>query len=524
MRISIVIPSFNGEKFIANAVQSALAQKFYDPGTGMQELFEVIVRDDGSTDDTLEALKGIAAQDARLRIVADTNAGGIGYSFQKAFELATSDYVVMLGQDDTLDDNYVEQVLEAFRTSNSNAGDVVMVGCQPRFIDSDGKPFANLADPRLKIPKARNMTRAEWQNLFRIGNIYFGINTYLRIAVIEAGGFDGKAGWLLDWDLYTRLTKAHDIFVIEKEICSLGLRNDTTSNITLDKIPLQHKYVRYIREKNYKPTKRRVALATPFYMSQGFSVHAQSVIATTLMLTQAGIDWELIWLNGDSYVDRVKNTIAANFLESECTDLIMIDSDEQFSPIAISRLLQHEEEIVAAAYPFKNNWDQFAGNPLTEIKDGVMTYTGYRTLSDGSFLLQAYNVSGGFLRIKRSALEKYADAYPDDCYTDDCASPDRPGRIYTQFFACDIMNHQRYGEDAYFGRRMKEIGIKLWIDTNIWITHYGIKGWTGNFHEHLQKLAKANPLTAEQIAKITGTTAATTSTEGGAATSSAVES
>ncbi len=497
MRVSIVIPAWNGEKFIANAVKSALAQKFYDPGTGLQELFEVIVRDDGSTDNTLGVLREI--KDWRLFIVAGENSGGIGYSFQNAFDLATTTYVVMLGQDDTLDENYVERVLEAFKTSNSNGDDVVMVGCQPRFIDTAGNPYANTGDPRLKIPKARNMKREEWQSLFRIGNIYFGINTYLRSAVIVAGGFDGNAGWLLDWDLYTRLTKNHDIFVIEEEICSLGLHGDSTSYITLDKIPLQHKYVRYIREKNYKPTKRKVALATPFYMSQGFSVHAQSIVATTLMLTQSGIDWELIWLNGDSYVDRAKNTIVANFLESDCTDLIMIDSDEQFHPIAISRLLQHEEEIVAAAYPFKNNWDQFAGNPMTEIKDGVMSYTGFRPLSDGSFLLQAYNVSGGFLRIKRSALEKYADAYPDDCYTDDCAWPDRPGRIYTSFFMCDIVNHQRYGEDAYFGRRMKEIGIKLWIDTNIWITHFGIKGWTGNFHEHLQKLAKQNPVPNDYI-------------------------
>ena len=513
VRISIVIPSYNGAKFIANAVKSALAQSFYDPGTGMQELFEVIVRDDGSTDNTAEVLAQIT--DARLRVVWGENTGGIGYSFQAAFELATSTYVVMLGQDDVLDDDYVAQVLEAFRTSNSNGGDVVMVGCQPRFINAEGKPFANPADPRLKIPKACNMPRADWQRLFRLGNIYFGINTYLRSAVIEAGGFDGKAGWLLDWDLYTRLTKNHDIYVIEKEICSLGLRDDTTSNITLDKIPLQHKYVRYIREKNYKPTKMKVALATPFYMSQGFSHHAQSMIATTLMLTQAGIEWELIWLNGDSYVDRVKNTIMANFLESDCTDLIMIDSDEQWQPTAISRLLQHPEEIVTAAYPFKNNWDQFAGNPLAEVKGGVVEYKGYRPLSDGSFLLQAYNVSGGFMRIKRSALEKYADAYPDDCYTDDCASPDRPGRIYTCFFLCDIVNHQRYGEDAYFGRRMKEIGIKLWIDTNIWITHYGVKGWSGNYHEHLVKMAKEHPLTEEQKAAITK------SSEGGAATPAA---
>ena len=479
-RVTIGIPSYQGERFIRAAVESALAQKFYDPGTGLQERYDVLVRDDGSTDGTLKALEGI--DDTRLRIVAGEKTAGIAASFQATLELITTPYFVICGQDDRLDVNYLS------RTMAEMKDDIVMVGCQPRFIDAEGKPFANKDDPRLKIPKAVNMSREEWLNLFRIGNLYFGCNLYRRDAVIEVGGFDEKAGWLLDWDLYTRLVQKHHIYVIEEELCSLGLRDDTTSNITLDKIPLQHQYNRYIRQKNFTPTKRKIGFATPFYMSQGFSVHAQSMIATCQMLTQAGIDWELFWLNGDSYVDRVKNTIMANFLESDCTELIMIDSDEQWHPIAISRLLQHEEDIVAAAYPLKNKWDTFAGNPMVEIKDGKPVYTKYRPLSDGSFLLQAYNVSGGFVRIKRAALEKFADAYPDDCYTDDLAFPGRPGRIYTAFFQCDIVNHQRYGEDSHFCRKIKEIGIELWIDTNIWITHYGINGWAGNFHEHLQKL------------------------------------
>lgn len=492
MRISIVVPAYNGERFIANAVRSALAQKLINPDTNEQALYEVIVRDDGSTDGTLKALEGIT--DPRLRIVAGKNCGAIAKSFQAAFDLADSEYVAVMGQDDLIDENYLQRTLAEFKD------DIVMVGCQPRFIDADGNPYTNLADSRLSIPKAVNMTRANWQALFKIGNIYFGINTYLRTAVMEAGGFDEKAGWLLDWDLYTRLVKNHDIHVIEEELCSLGIRNDTTSCITLDKIPDQHRYVRYIREKNYPPTaKMKVAIATPFYMSQEYSHYGESLIHTCTMLTLAGIEWELIRVNGDSYVDRAKNTIIANFLETDCTDLIMIDSDEQWSPIAISRLLQHPEEIVAAAYPFKNNWGKFAGNPLTKVVDGVNQYAGWRELSDGSCLLEAYNVSGGFMRIKRSALETYADAYPNDVYTDDCAWPGRPGRIYTAYFMCDIVNHQRYGEDSYFCRRMKEIGIKLWIDPNITITHYGIKGWTGNFHEHILKTPEELKRMADEL-------------------------
>lgn len=493
MRISIVIPAYNGAKYIANAVKSALAQRFYDD-TGMQELFEVIVRDDGSTDGTLEALRELQALDKRLRVVVGDHCGAIAKSFQAAFDLATSRYVVIMGQDDLIDENYVARTLAEFKDQ------VAMVSCWPRFIDADGNPYTNQADPRLAIPRPPNTTSEEFLRIFRMGNMYFGINTYLRSAVIEAGGFDENAGWLLDLDLYIRLAQKHSIHVIEEELCSLGLRNDTTSYITSDKLPKQHQYDIYVREKNFKPTTRKVVFATPCYMSQENANFGESMIYTLRMLTQAGIEWELIRVNGDSYVDRAKNTIVANFLETDGTDLIMIDSDESWHPTAISRLLQHPEDIVTGAYPFKNNWGQFAGTPLVTMQDGVPTYTG-RELSDGACLLEAYSVAGGFMRIKRDALIKYAQAYPNDIYMDDYAWPTRKGRIYTSYFMCDIKDYQRYGEDAYFSRRMREAGIKLWIDPNITIQHHGMHTWSGNFHEQMKRTPEQVAEVAEQMKK-----------------------
>ncbi len=273
--------------------------------------------------------------------------------------------------------------------------------------------------------------------------------------------------------------------MIEEELCSLTLSDSTTSAITREKLPKQHQYLLHITEKNYVPQKMKVAFATPFYMSQGFSHHADSMIHTIIMLEKAGIDWELIRVNGDSYVDRAKNTIAAEFLDSDCTDLIMIDSDEQWHPQAIARLLQHPEWVVAGAYPFKNNWGRFAGNPKIVMKDGSAQYANFRALPDGAHLLEAHNVAGGFLRIKRPAMVQFAKAFPEAIYTDAFAWPNKPERIYTAFFMCDIENYERYGEDAYFSRKMQEAGITLWIDPNISIIHYGVSGYEGNMHEHL---------------------------------------
>ena len=510
-RVAILIPCYNGAKWIANAVRSALAQVFI-ASDGLPERYSVIVRDDGSTDGTQVVLHAISdlLRDSRLSIHYDKNAGGIAASFQAVLDLTDAEFVVVLGQDDTIDPEYLQRVMARFEARPS----AVMVACHPRFIDDEGQPYSNPADGRLAIPKPVNRTREEWIDLFRVVNNYFGINTYRRQAVVDAGGFDKDAGWLLDWDLYARLVKGGgDIDVIEEELCSLTLSNSTTSCISRDKLPRQRQYLLHITEKNYPPPKLKVAFATPFYMSQEFSHYGESMIHTTSMLTRAGIDWQLIRVNGDSYVDRAKNTIMAEFLDSDCTDLVMIDSDEQWHPTAITRLLEHPEEVVAAAYPFKNNWGQFAGTPLVEVKDGLAQYANYRPLNDGSHLLEAAMISGGFMRIKRSAIVAFAKAYPESIYTDQFAWPIKPGRIYTAFFQCDIHNYERYGEDAYFCRKLREAGIKLWIDPNITIVHYGIQGYPGNYHEHLMgekakqdaALPKGEDVTEPETASTTGT-------------------
>ena len=143
------------------------------------------------------------------------------------------------------------------------------------------------------------------------------------------------------------------------------------------------------------------------------------------------------------------------------------------------------EEVVAAAYPFNNSWGRFAGTPLIELKDGVPQYASFRSLSDGSHVLEAQMIAGGFMRLKRSAVVKFAKAYPESIYTDSFAWPPKPDRIYTAFFQCDIHNYERYGEDAYFCRKMREVGVKLWSDPNVTIIHYGVQGYPGNYHEHL---------------------------------------
>jgi hypothetical protein len=148
------------------------------------------------------------------------------------------------------------------------------------------------------------------------------------------------------------------------------------------------------------------------------------------------------------------------------------------------------EPIVMGSYPQKNAWTVWTAAPALREENGKMFPMG-RFLQDGSAVIKAQYLAGGFLRIKRAALQEYKDKYPEYVYYDPGADPGQPDRLYTEFFTCERKKNAdgvplRWGEDRVFGQRMEAIGIESWIYPNVHFGHYGIKGWTGNYDQYLR--------------------------------------
>ncbi|WP_298194744.1 glycosyltransferase family A protein [Novosphingobium sp.] len=89
--ISVVVPVYNAAQTIAATINSALAQSF--------RWFEIVAIDDGSTDDSLDILLELAAQDPRIRVVSKRN-GGVSAARNLGVELATAPLVAFLDADD----------------------------------------------------------------------------------------------------------------------------------------------------------------------------------------------------------------------------------------------------------------------------------------------------------------------------------------------------------------------------------------------------------------------------------------
>jgi glycosyltransferase involved in cell wall biosynthesis len=469
-KITVGIPVFNMANFIPEAIKSVLNQTYQD--------FELLILDDASTDNLIEVLSQF--QDPRIKFLKfDENRGTIQAINQMA-AMGTGVFYVSLAADDTIEPTFLERCLREFKTDPW----LEFVASQTDFIDEKGNTHTE-DHPFKKIQKAQNKTRDQWLSHMYYGNVYFGVGMYRRKTILEVGGW-GNHGVLTDYEMYLKLLQRENIKIIEENLTHTRIHEGNKSLLNNEEAKkLRQRY--FDAKQPYYQPRMKVILATPFYEMRGFSPYIHSLVHTGKLLTMMGIEWDWWELSGDSYVDRAKNTITNKFLEDpEATDLFVIDSDMQWNPDAVVRMLALPEQIVMGSYPQKNSWDKWTSIPELKEENGKNHPIG-RILQDGSALIQAAFISGGFIRIKRACLEKYKEYYKDFTYQDSSADPSCPERVYTEFYACERDSGLRWGEDRVFGKRMKAIGIDGWIYPNIHFGHYGIKGWMGNYDTFLRK-------------------------------------
>ncbi len=168
---------------------------------------------------------------------------------------------------------------------------------------------------------------------------------------------------------------------------------------------------------------------------------------------------------GDSLVSRSRNTITANFLATDATHLLFLDSDLIFSPAHVKRLISHNKELTCGFYPKKCQGPvQWVCNAIDGGAAPVQP--------DG---LQEIKYGGtGFMVIARSVFEKMIDRYGKEIEF----KADESGRIEHDFWSVGVYQFKdgtrRYlSEDWYFCQRWLDLGGKIWGDTKIVAKHVG---------------------------------------------------
>ena len=185
-RVSVIIPTYNRKDLVQLTIDSALAQTFADR--------EIIVVDDGSTDNTGEALR--ARYDIRIRYEYQTNQGESA-ARNRALQLAQGEFIALLDSDDLwLPDKLEKEV--ARLDAEPQAG---MVFCEAWLIDAQGKRLGDQPEGSRVTPDDLSL-----EKMVLVNQIGGPSTTLIRRSTLDAvGGFDAQIHFGEDWDVWLQM-------------------------------------------------------------------------------------------------------------------------------------------------------------------------------------------------------------------------------------------------------------------------------------------------------------------------------
>ena len=203
-RATVLIGCWNNAATLERAARSILDQTLGD--------LELIVVDDGSTDNSLEVARGLG--DARVRCL-ELPHQGISGSLNAGLREARADFVAVQDADDWSAPERLERQVELLERDP----DVAVVGCRMLEVDEDGRPLS----PRTSF-RAGDVRDV----LLRFNPIPNTSACMRRDAVLAAGGYDPRYRTAMEYDLWLRLAERHGIVALDEP---LATRVMSTTNV-----------------------------------------------------------------------------------------------------------------------------------------------------------------------------------------------------------------------------------------------------------------------------------------------------
>jgi len=178
-RVSVGIPVYNGEPFIAQAIESILSQTFED--------FELIISDNASTDDTQQICQKYAAKDLRVRYYrSDVNRGAV-WNHNRVFALARGEYFKWNSADDLCAPEFLARCVAALGEDPA----AVMAVSEPQEVDELGKPlgFVTVSDQTLlPVVPAGAPAHVRFRQNIRLDHLCLSIYGLIRSGVLRRVG------------------------------------------------------------------------------------------------------------------------------------------------------------------------------------------------------------------------------------------------------------------------------------------------------------------------------------------------
>lgn len=194
-QVSIILPTYNRAHCIKQAVESVLRQTYSQ--------WELLVVDDGSTDNTEEVVAKLAAEDGRVRYLRQPCNKGASAARNEGIRQGRYDYIAFQDSDDLWHTDKLEKQMQIFEKQTKTG----LVYCAMRGTRQDG---SGVRVPDETIPKP--LLQGNIYTLLLQGNVIGAPAAVVRRECLEScGGFDEALSCLEDWELFLRIAREYEI-------------------------------------------------------------------------------------------------------------------------------------------------------------------------------------------------------------------------------------------------------------------------------------------------------------------------
>jgi hypothetical protein len=107
--------------------------------------------------------------------------------------------------------------------------------------------------------------------------------------------------------------------------------------------------------------KNKLLVATPMYGGMAHGMYVKACLDLQGLMTRYGVEVKFSFLFNESLVTRARNYLVDEFLRSDCTHLLFIDSDVHYNPQDVVAMMALDKDVIGGPYPKKAiNWNNVA--------------------------------------------------------------------------------------------------------------------------------------------------------------------
>jgi len=252
-KVSVIIPNYNYAQYVGQAIDSVLNQTYSN--------IEIIVVNNGSTDNSLEVLKGFGN---RICLVDQENLGQSG-ARKSGLSRATGDFIAFLDADDIWEPKKIEKQMLLFNPKT----ELVYCGIR-RLNESDQQHIST------HLPQFKGSCESAFLHHPGISIVLSGESTaiFTRALVEKVGGFDPELNSAAGWDFFRRCSKHTDFDFVPEALTNYRVHGSNMSNSSLNTIPdIRNAYKKLFDDREWAMSPRAIRRTMTFLEYTFFKTH-----------------------------------------------------------------------------------------------------------------------------------------------------------------------------------------------------------------------------------------------------------